>query len=55
MHAGLMIRSSQVQGSFTNALLSNLKTADMKIFLQAKIILRNMKGYTIEDKALTSQ
>ena len=41
--------------SFTNALLINLKTVDMKIFLQAKIFLRNVKGYTIEDKALTSQ
>ena len=29
---GLMIRSWQGQGSFTNAFFSNLKTANLKIF-----------------------
>ena len=32
LHEGLMIRSWQGQGSFTNAFSSNLKTVNVKIF-----------------------
>ena len=48
LHEGLMIRSCQGQGSFTNAFSSNLKTVNLKIFA-------NHEGYTLEYKALTSQ
>ena len=32
LHGGLMIRSWQVQGSFTNVFPSNLKTVNLKTF-----------------------
>ena len=35
-HGGLMMRSCQEWGSFTNAFASNLKTKDLKIFAKHK-------------------
>ena len=43
LHGGLMIRPCQEQGSLTNAFFSNLKTVNMKIFLQEKIFLLTWK------------
>ena len=47
LYEGLMIRSCQREGSFTNAFSSNLKTVNLNFFPV-------MKGYTFEDKALGS-
>ena len=48
LHGGLMIRTCQGWGSFTNAFSSNLIS---KLYLE---ILPIMKGYTLADKALTN-
>ena len=50
LHEGLMIRSCQGQVSFTNALFSNLKSVNMKMFLQAKIFLRTWRDIHLKIK-----
>ena len=48
LHGGLLIRSCQRRGSFTNVFFSNLKSVKILKFLPIS------KGYTLEDKTLTN-